>query len=659
MEKLRFLLLEDSLLDTELIQEYLETSGIDCEIIPVVTRTEYLTALENNSFDLILSDYTLPSFDGISALKIAQQICPDLPFIFVTATLGEEVAIETLKSGATDYVLKQKLGRLAQSVKRALREQREKQARKLAEAELYRREQEFRALVENSPDIIARLDPQLRHLYVNPAIIQATGISSENFLGKTNRELEFPEKLCDAWEASLQQVLITGEGGMFDFEFPTPNGTRYYQSRIVPEFALDGSIQSLLSITRDVTDDKLAELALRNNEAKLRQQAKELEQANRLKDEFLAVLSHELRSPLNPILGWATLLQSRQCDQVTTKRALQTIERNAMLQTRLIEDLLDISRIMQGKLKLNSEPINLISTIEAAIETMRLAATTKSIVVRFTFDSAIGEVAGDASRLQQIFWNLLSNAIKFTPAGGQVNLSLTKQGNHAKIQVQDTGIGISAEFLPHVFEHFRQADSSSTRTYSGLGLGLAIVRYLVEQHGGTVRAESLGQGQGATFTVILPLSKPEEPDSNDQLNQSSSSIIDDSSLLLEGLQVLVVDDEFDTREFVAFVLEDSGAVVKAVSSASEAIKALQERKPDVLVSDIGMPEDDGYSLLSKIRLVEPIFAKQMKAIALTAYAREEDRQQALKSGFQIHMTKPVDPTNLVAAVASLSGRVSS
>lgn len=655
MARLRFLLLEDSLLDAELISEYLETSGIDCEIIHATTRDEFQTELFTNSFDLILSDYTLPSFDGISALKIAQQICPDLPFIFVTATLGEEVAIETLKSGATDYVLKQGLGRLAQSVQRALREQQEKQSRKLAEAELYRREQEFRALVENSPDIISRFDRQLRHLYVNPAIAQATGISSEAFLGKTNAELGLPEKLCGTWEASMRQVLATGEAGIVEFDFPTPKGTRYYQSRIVPEFALDGSVQSLLSITRDVTDDKLAELALRNNEAKLRQQAQELEQANRLKDEFLAVLSHELRSPLNPILGWATLLQSRPCDAATTKRALQTIERNAMLQTRLIEDLLDISRIMQGKLMLKIEPVNLVSTIEAAMETMRLAASAKSIVVEFTCDSAVGEVAGDPNRLQQIIWNLLSNAIKFTPAGGQVSISLTHQGTEAKIQVQDTGIGIRAEFLPHVFEYFRQADASSTRAYGGLGLGLAIVRHLVEQHGGRVRAESPGEGQGATFTVMLPLIQPEGA-IKQELHSSSSLMLERSSLPLEGLQVLVIDDETDTREFVAFVLEDSGAVVKAVSSASDALEALQDSKPDVLVSDIGMPEEDGYSLLSTIRFIHPIFGRQMKAIALTAYAREEDRQQALKAGFQVHITKPIDPTNLIAAVASLSGR---
>lgn len=528
MDRLRFLLLEDSLLYTELIEEYLETSGINCEIIQVATREEFQTALATNSFDLILSDYTLPSFDGISALKIAKQICPDIPFIFVTATLGEEVAIETLKSGATDYVLKQGLGRLAQSVKRALREQEEKQARKLAEAQLYRREQELRVLQENSPDIIARFDHQLRYLYVNPAIAQATGKSSEVFLGKTNAEIALSEKLCDSWEESMRQVLATGEGGIFEFDFPTPKGTRYYQSRIVPEFALDGSVQSLLSITRDVTDDKLTKLALSNNQAKLRQQAQELEQANRFKDEFLAVLSHELRSPLNPILGWATLLQSRPCDPATTKRALQTIERNAMLQTKLIEDLLDISCIMQGKLMLKIEPVNLMSTIKAAMETMRLAASVKSINVDFTGDAAVGEVAGDPNRLQQIVWNLLSNAIKFTPGGGKISISLTNQGAESKIQVQDTGIGISAEFLPHVFDYFRQADGSCTRAYGGLGLGLAIVHHLVEQHGGRVRAESPGEGQGATFTVMLPLIKPEGA-FKQELNSSSSLMLDHSS----------------------------------------------------------------------------------------------------------------------------------
>lgn len=323
---LRFLLLEDSLLDTELIQAVLTEGNITCELVPVKTGIQFQTALEQNCFDVILSDYSLPEFDGITALEMAQKICPDVPFIFVTATMGEEVAIETLKSGATDYVLKQRLDRLVPSIKRSLREAEERRARQQAEAELHRREQEFRALVENSPDIIARFDRDLRHTYVNPVIEKSTGIPAANFIGKSHAELGMPEEICTSWGEVMRQVLQTGKEGFLEFDFLALDGIRYYQSRLVPEYALDGSIQSLLGISRDITDDKLAEQALRASEAQLRQQKEELEKANQIKDEFLAVLSHELRSPLNAILGWSKLLRTRKLDETTFARALETIE---------------------------------------------------------------------------------------------------------------------------------------------------------------------------------------------------------------------------------------------------------------------------------------------------------------------------------------------
>ncbi|MFN6465952.1 MAG: AAA family ATPase [Nostoc sp. DedVER02] len=375
------------------------------------------------------------------------------------------------------------------------------------------------------------------------------------------------------------------------------------------------------------------------------------ESANRIKDEFLAVLSHELRTPLNPILGWAKLMRSRKLDQATSDRALETIERNAKLQTQLIEDLLDVSRILQGKLNLNFGPINLISVIEAAIETVRLSAQAKSIEIQTIFESGVGQVLGDASRLQQVIWNILSNAIKFTPSRGQVKIKLEQVGSQVQIRVTDTGKGIAPEFLPYVFDYFRQADGATTRQFGGLGLGLAIVRHLVELHGGTVQAQSLGEEQGATFTVRLPCLQNESKEIKDGIN--NSSILPDQSLPLSGLNILVVDDDADMREFLPFMLEQYGATVTAVASAIEALTTLSQFQPNLIISDIGMPEMDGYMLMRQIRSLKPEAGGTIPAIALTAYAGEIDYQQAIAAGFQQHISKPVDPEELVKAIGSL------
>ncbi len=375
------------------------------------------------------------------------------------------------------------------------------------------------------------------------------------------------------------------------------------------------------------------------------------ESANRIKDEFLAVLSHELRTPLNPILGWTKLMRSRKLDQATSDRALETIERNAKLQTQLIEDLLDVSRILQGKLNLNFGRINLISVIEAAIETVRLSAQAKSIQIQTILKSGVGLVLGDANRLQQVIWNILSNAIKFTPAGGEVKIKLEQVGSQVQICVTDTGKGIAPEFLPYVFDYFRQADGATTRKFGGLGLGLAIVRHLVELHGGAVQAESLGEDRGATFTVKMPCLQNESKGIKDA--KDNSSLGENQSLPLSGLQILVVDDDADMREFLPFMLEQYGATVTAVASAIQALAALSQSQPNLIISDIGMPEMDGYMLMRQIRSLEPEQGGKIPAIALTAYAGEIDHQQAIAVGFQRHISKPVDPEELVKAIASL------
>jgi PAS domain S-box-containing protein len=402
----------------------------------------------------------------------------------------------------------------------------------------------------------------------------------------------------------------------------------------------------------------------------LQQQTEQLTTANRMKDEFLAILSHELRSPLNAILGWSQLLRSRQLNETQIAKGLETIERNARTQTQLIEDLLDISRMIRGKLRLNVYTCNLISIIESAIENIKIAAQAKAINLQFSvFPQSLENtqflISGDSERLQQIIWNLLSNAIKFTPPDGKVEIRLSKiegsqpdiKTTYAHIQVIDTGIGISSSFLPYVFDRFRQADSSSTRSHGGLGLGLAIVRHLVELHGGTVHVESPGEEQGATFTDKLPLLTPKETTAIEPVSQlaSNASPLGICPSLL-GIRVLVVDDEPDSRDFATTILEQCQAQVQAVDCVAAALEMISQWQPDVLISDIGMPHEDGYSLIRKLRSLPPEQGGKIPAAALTAYARAEDRTRAIQEGYQLHLPKPIEPVELATVVASLMKR---
>ncbi len=894
---LRILLIDDNPQDRLLAVRSLEREFPTLQIEEIIKPEDFALSLETGQFDLVITDYQLRWSDGLVVLRTIKSRYPDCPVIMFTNSGTQEIAVEAMKAGLEDYVLKSAKHylRLAAAVRsvwekaqtkrkitglesrlqgllnqlnvgvfrltldgslleanpafwsllghskesqaqdiqslnsyflpqdyvqflKELNEQQQirdcevqlRQAdgnpiwvrlsltistidgqsivdglmedisdRKRAEEERYRREQEFKALVENAPDIIARIDKELRYLYVNPVVEQITGLSPEKLIGKTRLEYTIPEQVYHPWQEITRQVLVTGQECLYEFEFPALDGTRYFQTRMVPELARDGTVESVLCIGRDVTEYKLAEQALKESESRfkrlvesnvigcmfwdengnifdandaflqivgytredlrsgkvnwknmtpvehlpgskkaiaqmkqvgaadplekeyicsdgsrvpillggvllegsqdkgvsfvldlsqqkqlenrLRQQAEQLEQANHVKDEFLAVLSHELRSPLNSILGWSKLLRSRKMDEATTTRALETIERNATMQTQLIEDLLDVSRILQGKTSLNVCPVDLAWTIEAAIDTVRLSAQAKSIQVESLIAPTAGVVLGDPNRLQQVIWNLLSNAIKFTPSGGRVSIHLDSDGMQAQIQVSDTGKGISAEFLPHVFEYFRQADSSTTRTQGGLGLGLAIVRHLVELHGGTVSASSPGVGKGATFTVTLPLKidRTQLKDAERVLLSGDSAQMLNNPSVLEGKRVLVVDDDADTRDFYTTVLEECGACVTAAASVSDALEALKRQRPDVLVSDIGMPSEDGYTLIGKVRALESEGGKYIPAVALTAYAREVDRQKAIATGFQEHLPKPVEPAELVAVVAHLVGQTKS
>jgi len=526
--------------------------------------------------------------------------------------------------------------------------------RKQAEAErehLLQRERAANELlqlfIEHTPATVAMLDRQMRYLFTSRRWLQEYGAGYTSVTGLCHYDV-VPD-MPDGWRGVHQRCLAGATERREEDYFVRADGCAIWLHwEVLPWYTSGGDIGGIIIFAENITDRKQAEQEreqLLERERVAREQA---ENANRIKDEFLAVLSHELRSPLNPILGWAKLLRSRKFDEKATDRALETIERNAKLQTQLIEDLLDVSRILQGKMVLDTSGVNLATTIEAALETVRLAAQAKDIQIQTVLDANVGNVSGDSNRLQQVIWNLVSNAVKFTPSRGWVEVRLERVGCDAQIQVRDNGKGISPEFLPHVFEYFRQADGTTTRTFGGLGLGLAIVRHLAELHGGSVLAESLGEGLGATFTVRLPLmeTSPEAPE----------EVRSDSFWDLGGLHVLIVDDEADIRDLVAFILEQAGAEVTVATSASEALAALNQLLPDVLLCDVGMPEVDGYMLMRQLRALPPERGGLIPAIALTAYAGESNQKQALAAGFQLHISKPVEPEELVRAIAHLLAR---
>jgi signal transduction histidine kinase len=408
---------------------------------------------------------------------------------------------------------------------------------------------------------------------------------------------------------------------------------------------------TLLISNRRKVEDRLREQSRLLQITLEREQAarEEAETASRLKDDFLATVSHELRSPLSAILGWATMLNKTRLEEETARKALATIERNARAQAGIVNDILDVSRIINGNLQINTRSVEIQALISEAVETLRPAALAKSIALTVALDEIEGSVIGDSNRLRQIVWNLVSNAIKFTPENGQVEVSLRQVGSQVEIRVSDNGAGIDEKFLPFVFERFRQGDSSTTRAQGGLGLGLSIVRHLIELHGGTVTAESAGIGQGATFTVRLPLAEKVADTSAiaDKITENGSSKeISTNAPDIRGLRILIVDDDTDTLEVLRVVLKQFGARVRIAVSSADALEVFNEWKPDVLISDLAMPVEDGYTLIGKIRALSPEQGGNVPA----------DRRKALSAGYQIHIAKPVDPTTITAAIAEIKKR---
>lgn len=646
-------------------------------------------------------------------------------------------------------------------------------ALKRYEWELAKRKRRFKTLADNSPDIIARLDRNLRHLYVNPAITHATGLSPQDFMGKTHKELNVPDHLRCYWEEQLREVFATGQPRSYKFDFPAPDGTRHYLARVVPEFAPDGTVETVLGITSDITEFKRVEQSLRESEIRFRRVMEsnmlgmgfwtiageiteandalltllgytqeqflaenprwtaltppeyaeideqaleqirrtgicapfekeylrrdgsrvpvlcgaaafhemaesgvfflldlsdrkqiekerdrllqleraaraEAEAASRVKDEFLMVLSHELRTPLNPILGWTKLLKTRQFAPGMVNHALDTIERNAQQQAQLVEDLIDVSRILQGKLMLNCCPVNLVEVIEGALSSVQLSAQAKAITLETHLDTTVPLILGNQERLQQVVWNLLSNAVKFTPNDGRVDVYLTSVDKSAQIQVVDTGKGIDASFLPYVFDYFRQADGSTTRFFGGLGLGLAISRHLVELHGGTIEAASDGTGKGAIFTVRLPI-PPEEPVSTPDFSSPETS-----RGLLSQKRILLLKDEDDTRELIAVVLEQTGAVVVPVTTAQMVLEELARSQPDLLIAAIAHLRENNYELPQQLRLWSQEFGEAIPVVALASYPDEIDAQEALANGLQHVLPDSIAPDELVRAISQLT-----
>jgi PAS domain S-box-containing protein len=536
-----------------------------------------------------------------------------------------------------------------------------------AEDALAEQREWFETTLESIGDAVIATDVQGRVVFMNPIAEHLTGWRFADARGRTCTDVFniVNERTRRRVESPVSRVLVEGLVvglanhtvliGADGVERPIDDSGAPIRNR-------EGRLVGVVLVFRDVTERRRTEIERQTYAAERerlldaeRIARADAERASRVKDEFVAMVSHELRTPLNAILGWTQLMQQRRADHTVLDRGLDVVARNARVQVQLISDLLDISRVVSGKLRLEIQPVDLAALIGDAVETIQPQAHAKAIRIEEALDPGVGLIAGDPARLEQVVWNLLSNAIKFTPSQGQVSVALRTVNSHAEVTVQDNGAGIRREVLPYIFERFHQADSSITRRFGGLGLGLAIVKHLVELHGGTVRADSAGEGHGATFTISLPSSTV--PPRSEQRPLGGRREDAQVPISLDGTHLLVVEDEPDTREFLKRLLETHGAIVNVAESAGAALSLFRDDPPDVLISDIGLPDIDGYELLRQIRQDSARAGERIPAIALTAYARPEDRRHALLVGYQAHLAKPVEPAELLAIIASFAGLV--
>jgi PAS domain S-box-containing protein len=625
------------------------------EVEAVADGRAALEAARERTPDLVLTDVMMPRLDGFGLLREmrSEESLRDTPLIMVSARAGEESRVEGVQAGADDYLVKPFSAReLLARVDAHLKLSRLR--REAREAIRYRGEQ-FETLLNAAPLGMFLLDADLRFVEVNPVAIPVFGEPPDGLLGREygevlERLLAPPD--ADAVVSTFRKTLESGDPFVERERavFRVDRGvTEYYEWRVDRTTLPDGRY-GLVCYFQDISEHVEARRErehLLEAEQSARQEA---ERANRLKDDFLATLSHELRTPLNAMLGWSQILQRRKDDAPIVEQGIAAIGRSALAQTQLIEDLLDTSRIISGKLRLDLRRTHVAEVVAAAVESVMPSANAKHLRVTRSLD-ALAYVMADPARLQQVVWNLLTNAVKFTPDGGGVDVAVGSRDGRVAITVRDTGVGIPPDFLPVVFDRFRQADASHSRRYGGLGIGLTLVKQLVELHGGAVRAESEGDGSGATFVVTLPLADErgtEEP------GQPSRGRLEDA--VLDGVRVLYVDDDPDARELGERILGDRAAEVRVARSAREALELLEAEPPDVLVCDIGLPEIDGYELIRRVRQLPPAEGGKTPAVALTAFARPEDRRRALIAGYQSHVAKPVVPEDLVAVVATLAGR---
>lgn len=523
--------------------------------------------------------------------------------------------------------------------------------RRKAQESLRESEERFRAIISQTVVGIEHADLNGKIKFTNRKLAEMLGYSDDELAGLTVRDVTYSEDVDEHMER-LEQLAATGLPFQIDKRLIRKDGSTFWSSVSVSALRdANGQPESAIAVVIDITERKRAEAEREVILGREQAARAEAEQANRLKDEFLATVSHELRSPLNSIFGWVRLLQSASLNEVETHRALDTIERGARSQAQLIEDLLEVSRIITGKMRLNIQQVDLPGTVTAAIDSIRPTAQAKGVRIEPRIDPFAGPVSGDEERLQQVVWNLLSNAVKFTREGGRVSVILQRINSHVEIVVSDTGQGISPEFLPHVFERFKQASAGSVRKYGGLGLGLAIVRHLVELHGGAVFAESEGEDEGATFRVRLPVMQQRESRVDSDFPYA---VQPEMQIALNGISVLIVDNDTEARLLLRAIIEKCGATVHTACSAEEGRDLLGKEKIDVIVSDIEMPDEDGYSFIRSVRAITDL--KRVPAVALTAYARSQDRKRTLLEGFQFHLSKPVEPAELTAVIKSLAGK---
>lgn len=543
--------------------------------------------------------------------------------------------------------------------------------RKAHEEQLRRSEERFRLLVEHvSEYAIFMLDPNGRVTTWNSGAQRLKGYTAEEIVGK-HFSVFYPREVQESGWTDHELQVAAEEGRFVDTGWRVrKDGTRFWAQVIITALRDDaGCLIGYAKLTRDMTESKrVEEMEVANQEREEMLEAERsarmaAQQATRTKDEFLAMLSHELRTPLSAILGWTqVLLRGESLKEPEAQRqAIEVIDRNARAQAQLVDDLLDLSRIMTGKLRLDLNQLSFTTIVEAAVDSVRPTAEAKGIRLKAILGASHDVISADGGRLQQVVWNLLTNAIKFTPKGGQVQVLLQRVNSHLELSVSDTGIGIPPSYLPRVFERFSQRDSSTTRSHGGLGLGLAICKQLVEQHGGSIRAASQGEGKGATFSVLLPVSIAQlQAEGMPRIHPTAETSSEEAVSLprLEGVHVFSVDDEPDARELLRTVLEERGAKVTSFGSAAEALAALEKTRPTVLVCDVGMAKMDGYQMIRALRAKETP-GDRLPAMALTAFARAEDRKRSLMAGYQVHLAKPFDVGELILVIADLAGREAS